>query len=113
MNINGLNPLTKPLTQSFSDILNQAGEVAGRAVQMISNLPEYMKNDRNVAIGTFVAANAVFFSSISSPIKSNSALTFAAMNRSTDNQKTIRAVLINVGVVGLATGAFNRCFPTH
>ena len=108
MNINGLYPLTKPLTQSFSDILNQAGEVAGRAVQMISNLPEYMKNDRNVAIGTFVAANAVFFSVINFVANlAEQKINNRGNEPLTGEQKTITAVLINVGVVGLATGAFN------
>ena len=45
------------LAQSISDILsngfNKAGELAGHAVNVVTNLPAHMQANRNVAVGTF------------------------------------------------------------
>jgi hypothetical protein len=61
----GIYSVTHPLTNSVSDSLRNvaqgAGDLAGRAVNLVQHLPTYMQQDRNVAFSVFIVSNATFF----------------------------------------------------
>ena len=61
----GIYSVTHSLTETISSVLRKGfhniGELAGRTVNVLRNLPQHMQNNPYVAIGVFTTANTVFF----------------------------------------------------
>src|SRR5258708_7862045 len=58
---NVLNPLAVSADHFFKNSVQVTGELAGRGVEFLQNLPNEMKQNNQVAIAVFGVANAAFF----------------------------------------------------
>lgn len=107
--MNGIYSVTHPLTDVVSDFLSSRaiGDFFGRTVKYLQDLPTHMQQDRNVAITVFLVANATF-AAISNLVANWLDNRIEAHPKQlTDDQKTVKSILINGLVIGGSTFTFN------
>ncbi len=100
--------LNGALSDTFQKGYRIIGQLYGRSVRAIQNIPELMKKNPHAAIGVLIAANVVFFTVINAIASWLNTRYEKHPDPVTTSQNVIRYILLDGILVGGAVLAFNH-----